>query len=116
MHKLNTNFFIADPKSMPTFPEKPNYVLPTVSMNAADLEEASRTLKEVCSVKNTDLLPYEKFESPVTSTHELGWHAKTQLVKAHPMFHHSRGSCDITKYADAYYAMSGCVAVNSESM
>mmetsp|Transcript_46132 Transcript_46132/g.86064 ORF Transcript_46132/g.86064 Transcript_46132/m.86064 type:complete len:107 (-) Transcript_46132:1458-1778(-) len=31
MHKLNTNFFIADPKSMPTFPEKPNYVLPTVS-------------------------------------------------------------------------------------
>lgn len=107
MLKLNTNFFIANPSSMPTISDKPNYVVPSVKLNQKDMDEAARTLKEVCSVKNKDLLPYEKFEAPITSTHEIGWHTKTQLVKKHPMFHHARASCDITQYADAYYAMSG---------
>mmetsp|Transcript_13391 Transcript_13391/g.18308 ORF Transcript_13391/g.18308 Transcript_13391/m.18308 type:complete len:153 (-) Transcript_13391:62-520(-) len=106
-HSLNTNFNIADPKSMPTFPEKPNYVMPNTRMNPKDLEEATQTLKEVCSIKNGELLPFEKHASPVTSAHELGWHSRTQLVKKHPMFEYSRNFCEITKYADAYYAMSG---------
>ena len=51
------------------------------AVNKKDLDEATQTLKEVCSVKNKDLLPYEKFEAPITSTHEIGWHTKTQLVR-----------------------------------
>ncbi|KAK3236233.1 hypothetical protein CYMTET_53615 [Cymbomonas tetramitiformis] len=106
-HVLNTNFNISNPLKMPTLPEKPNYVLPNTSMSKSDLDAANQTLREVCSVKNADVVPPEKYESPQTAGHELGWHSKVKLVDKDPMFEYARNTCEITKYADAYFAMSG---------
>lgn len=106
-HTLNTNFNIADLRKMMTIPEKPNHVKPDVKMSEEDIAFATRTLKEVCSVKNRDLLPVDKYESPVTSAQENGWHARIMLVKKNPMFDQARNSCDVTQYADAYYSMTG---------
>merc|ERR1712023_579730 len=64
---------------MPAIPEKPNYVFPSTATNKAELAAANQTLKEVCSVKNSDLTPPEKFESPQTSAQECGWHSKVKL-------------------------------------
>jgi len=106
-HTLNTNFNIANINKMMTIPEKPNYVMPSTKMSKDDIAFATQTLKEVCSVKNQDLLPMEKYESPVTASQECGWHSKIMLVKKNPMFEQARGSCDVTQYADAYYSMTG---------
>mmetsp|Transcript_26989 Transcript_26989/g.32768 ORF Transcript_26989/g.32768 Transcript_26989/m.32768 type:complete len:154 (+) Transcript_26989:207-668(+) len=106
-HTLNTNFNISNPLKMPTLPEKPNYVLPNTSMSKQDVEVANATLREVCSIKNAEVPPPEKYESPVTAGNEYGWHSKVNLVGKNQMFAHPRSACEITKYADAYYAMSG---------
>jgi len=106
-HTLNTNFNISNPLKMPTLPEKPNYVLPNTSMSKDDVEVANATLREVCNMKNAEVAPPDKYESPLTSANEYGWHSKVNLVGKNPMFSFSRNTCEITKYADAYHAMSG---------
>ena len=103
---LNTNFSIRDPTKMTVLPEKPNYVLPHNRVTPDDEEDAMNTLKERCSVKDADIVPPEKYECPQTAAQAVGWHAKP-LSKANPMFVYRRGSCDITRYADKYFEMSG---------
>jgi len=71
-----------------------------------EMDAANTLLKSLCSVRDGDLLPSERFELPMTSSQEVGWVYKP-LVPANPMFQHPRDACEITKYADSYYEMVG---------
>ena len=58
------------------------------------------------SIKDMDLPPQERFEAPLTSSQEYGWHHKP-MVPQNPMFYFTKGGCDITQYADSYVQMKG---------
>lgn len=76
------------------------------TVDKQEMDAANTLLKSLCSVQDDDTLPSERFELPMTSSQEVGWVHKP-LVPPNPMFKHPRDSCDITKYADAYYEMVG---------
>ena len=67
---------------------------------------ATTKLSAVCSKKDVHLDPSEKHPLPMTTSQEYGW-IHTALVKPNQMFAHKLNSCDITRYANAYYSMSG---------
>ena len=68
--------------------------------------ETRALLNELCSVKDASALPNEKYDLPETSAQECGFRYEP-FVKVNPMFHKPRGSCEITRYADAYYETTG---------
>ena len=70
------------------------------------MDAANTLLKTLCSVQDTELMPNERFELPMTSSQEVGWRNKP-FAAPNPMFRHPKDSCDITRYADAYYEMVG---------
>ena len=70
------------------------------------MKEASTLLKTLCSIKDAEVAPPDKYELSKTSAQDYGWVSKP-LVDKNPMFGSARQSCEITKYADAYYEMSG---------
>jgi hypothetical protein len=47
--------------------------------------------------------PNEKYENPLTSSHEFGWHSGEKLNRNSRR--HPKIGCDVTRYADEYYAM-----------
>mmetsp|Transcript_42053 Transcript_42053/g.134301 ORF Transcript_42053/g.134301 Transcript_42053/m.134301 type:complete len:149 (+) Transcript_42053:198-644(+) len=104
--QLNTNFSIANPWKMATLPEKPNYTMPNNMVTKDMLDESVDALKAVCSITNPDKRPNEKYTLPMTSSQEYGWSTR-MLVPTNPMFQQRRKACDITRYADDYYNMSG---------
>ncbi|QDZ23806.1 hypothetical protein HOP50_11g63460 [Chloropicon primus] len=104
--QMNTHFAINDPTKMDCLPEKPNYVYPKIKLSDGDVELATTKLSAVCSKKDVHLDPSEKHPLPMTTSQEYGW-IHTALVKPNEMFAHKLNSCDITKYANAYYSMSG---------
>eukprot|EP00218_Dolichomastix_sp_CCMP3274_P016773 CAMPEP_0170132900 /NCGR_PEP_ID=MMETSP0033_2-20121228/949_1 /TAXON_ID=195969 /ORGANISM="Dolichomastix tenuilepis, Strain CCMP3274" /LENGTH=152 /DNA_ID=CAMNT_0010368349 /DNA_START=18 /DNA_END=476 /DNA_ORIENTATION=+ len=103
---LNTNFNISNPARMPTLPEKPNYILPNTAVDGSEMSEARERLRMLCSIKDADQLPPDKYDDPRTSAQEYGWHSKT-LMGNNPIFNYKRSACEITSYADKYYEMSG---------
>jgi hypothetical protein len=50
-------------------------------------------------------VPNEKYSNPLTSSHEFGWHIGEKLNKNQRR--KPRVGCDVTKYADEYYALKG---------
>ena len=104
--KLNTHFSVSDPSKLDVFPEKPNNMVPELSLDQAEMDEANDKLRELCTVRDAFKPPQEKYDLPMTSSQEIGW-ATRMLMPRNPMFHKPRNSCDITRYADAYYADKG---------
>lgn len=103
---LNTTFAINNTDKMSLLPEKPNYMVPHARMSNHEVEKAKGTIRDVCSIKDMDLPPQERFEAPLTSSQEYGWHHKP-MVPPNPMFYFTKGGCDITQYADSYVQMKG---------
>ena len=103
---LNTTFAINNTDKMSLLPEKPNYMVPHAQMSSDEVEKAKGTIRDVCSIKDMDLPPQERFEAPLTSSQEYGWHHKP-MVPQNPMFYYTKGGCDITQYADSYVQMKG---------
>ena len=106
MIKLNTTFALGNLKNLDVFPEKPNLLKAETVPDEAEMEEAKELLNTLCSVKDTGALPNEKYDMPMTSSQEVGFRYKP-FVPVNPMFHKPRGSCEITRYADAYYHTTG---------
>mmetsp|Transcript_20792 Transcript_20792/g.70794 ORF Transcript_20792/g.70794 Transcript_20792/m.70794 type:complete len:150 (-) Transcript_20792:109-558(-) len=102
---LNTNFNISNPWKMPTLPEKPNYMLPSNNLDEFECYQSAEELRELCSIKDADQLPAEKYDEPRTSAQEYGWSSKP-FGEQNGMFTYARSACELTKYADAYYKMS----------
>jgi hypothetical protein len=71
-----------------------------------DLERRRRDIPETISNKIKDYfkIPSEKYYYPLTSSHEFGWESGENLNKQarHPKF-----TCDVTAYANEYYALKG---------
>ena len=103
---LNTTFAINNTDKMNLLPEKPNYMVPHARMSTDEVEKAKGTIRDVASIKDMDLPPQERFEAPLTSSQEYGWHHKP-MVPQNPMFYFTKGGCDITQYADSYVQMKG---------
>ena len=99
---------------MPTLPEKPNYVLPNTNVNDFEMYKAADELRELCSIKDADKLPTEKYDQPETSGKEYGWSSRT-LGESNGMFEYRRSGCELTKYADAYYMMSNASPFSSKN-
>jgi hypothetical protein len=83
--------------------DKPNSVeIDHLDINA----RASGIPREITEkIKYYFKTPYEKYDSPVTSSQEFGWHLGEKLnrnTRKHPKI-----GCDVTRYADEYYAMKG---------
>ena len=73
-----------------------------------ELLDAAEQLRHICSIKTADQIPPEKYDLPQTSSQEYGWvHKPLVEVEDEFMAHNSRSSCEITRYADAYYTMAG---------
>ena len=53
------------------------------------------------------LLPPERYDVPQSSAQEYGWHMSKPLVPPSTLVDASRKSCEETRYASAYYAISG---------
>lgn len=49
--------------------------------------------------------PCDKYVTPLTSSHELGWD-KSDYLNRH-MKKHPKNSCDVTRYADEYQSLKG---------
>ncbi len=49
--------------------------------------------------------PNEKYNNPLTSSHEVGWFNDDKLNKNQRR--HPRIGCDVTRYADEYYYLKG---------
>jgi hypothetical protein len=50
-------------------------------------------------------IPNERYPYPLTTSHDFGWEKGDKLNKnqaRHPKF-----GCDVTRYADEYYALKG---------
>ena len=91
---------------MDCLPDKPNYIFPKVKLSSGDVDFATTKLAAVCSKKDVHLGPSEKYPLPKTTSQEYGW-IHEALVSPNDMFSHKLDSCDITRYANAYYSMSG---------
>ncbi len=86
-------------------PDKPNYVTPNTKISEQEMRAAAEELRSMCSIKDADQVPPDKYDSPHTSAQEYGWASKP-LGGQSGMFTYSRNFCELTKYADAYYRMS----------
>ena len=106
MIHLNTSFALGDLRNLDIFPEKPNLLKKAEVPDEATIAETRALLNELCSVKDASALPNEKYDLPETSAQECGFRYEP-FVKVNPMFHKPRGSCEITRYADAYYETTG---------
>jgi hypothetical protein len=83
--------------------DKPNYV----KKHQLDLARRSSQIPESISdkIKYHFKCPNEKYPNPLTSSQEFGWDAGEKLNKI--KFNHPKLGCDVTKYADEYYALKG---------
>ena len=100
-----TSFFLSK-RTVDYLPDKPNHVMPKIKLHDGDVDFATTKLRSVCSKKDVHLGPSEKYPLPKTTSEEYGWIHKA-LVQPNRMFAHKLNSCDITRYANAYYSMSG---------
>jgi FAM183A and FAM183B related len=87
-------------------PEKPNNTSFAAATSPVQVRQAKATLESLCLLKNEERTPEEVHALPVTSNQEYGFlHAPLTVPEA--LFHHPKGTCDVTGYADAYHAMTG---------
>lgn len=87
-------------------PQKPNNMVPLSKPTAEEISKAKSTLAELCILKQEDKTPSQRHVLPITAAQEVGWF-HTPLVQQQPLFHHPKGQCDVTLYADTYASMSG---------
>lgn len=87
-------------------PEKPNNTVPLSSTKPEAISNAKKTLAELCILKHEDKSPQQRYVLPITAAQEVGWF-NTPLVQPQPLFHHPKGQCDVTLYADTYASMAG---------
>eukprot|EP00892_Ulva_mutabilis_P005714 jgi/Ulvmu1/3514/UM162_0021.1 len=105
--RMNENFGgIRSPQTMTMLPEKPNNTVPLSKPTNDEVKRAKATLENLCIVKDSDMTPSQRHVLPITSSQEVGWFT-TPLVQPQPLFHHPKGQCDVTLYADTYASMAG---------
>lgn len=107
---------------MSTIPDKPNYVTPAQQPTRGELQAARDTLAKLADVKHAEQLPAQVHALPVTHNMEYGFFAAAaggpagQLGSTapaapspirSPMFQHSKGHCDVTRYAADYFSLTG---------
>lgn len=107
--KLRTVFSIPDPGRVPIVTEKPNRISPLTFADAEELKAAPERLRALATLKDTEVPPPLKYELPQTANQEVGWHSRplNQTAISRDLFYAPRGSCDVTLYASAYFAMTG---------
>ena len=106
MIHLNTSFALGDLRNPDIFPEKPNLLKKAEVPDEATIAETRALLNELCSVKDASALPNEKYDLPETSAQECGFRVRA-LREGQPDVPQAEGSCEITRYADAYYETTG---------
>ena len=84
----------------------------TLTHTAVSDEEHAATqasLDELSNRQRVALLPPEKYELPMSSSQEYGVHMNKPLVPPSTLTHMdaSRKTCEETRYASHYYALSG---------
>ncbi|CAG9462366.1 unnamed protein product [Pedinophyceae sp. YPF-701] len=103
---MRTEFSLSHPNRLQGIPEKPNKVDPRVQVNEEATLAATTKLNDLSQTKDTHLLPFQKYKTPQTTSQQYGW-VQEQLMKPRNRFTYGKGQCDVTTYADHYYAMSG---------
>lgn len=83
--------------------DKPN----NVKKENLDLELRAKEIPENISNKINHYfeMPNRKYTNPLTSSQEFGWYQNEKLnykLKKYPRY-----ICDVTRYADEYYALKG---------
>lgn len=84
--------------------DKPNQV----NRENLDLERREKAIPEDIKDKIKQHLfriPSEKYEFPMTSSHDFGWEKGEKLNRNQRRF--PKVGCDVTRYADEYYALKG---------
>lgn len=85
------------------------YVQRTHTQAVSDEEFAATqaALDALSNRQRVALLPPEKYELPQSSSQEYGFHMNKPLVPPSTLVDASRKSCEETRYASQYYAVSG---------
>ena len=83
--------------------DKPNLI----QKDHMDLNLRASAIPELISekIKYHFKVPNEKYLNPLTSSHDFGWY-KGELLNRNQV-RHPKATCDVTKYADEYYALKG---------
>ena len=91
---------------------KPNYV----NEENLNLEKREKAIPE--DIKNKIKAQYfkrpnEKYSYPITQSQEIGWDVCPELNTGK---RRAKKTCDVTKYADEYYALKGRSAFATKSI
>lgn len=112
--RLATEFTVHSTKKMSCIPDKPNYTTPACQPTEDQLQAAHDKLATLANVKHAEHLPAQIYSLPATSNMDYGfWHGPTNVKN--PMFQHSKGHCDVTRYAADYVALKGEHLFSSKS-
>ncbi|KAJ7566217.1 hypothetical protein O6H91_02G092700 [Diphasiastrum complanatum] len=74
--QIISSHYTLNPLTAIPIPEKPNRCHPSIKVTQEEYEEAKAFLGNTYTLKNTDLTPPEKYEVPITTSHEYGWCSK----------------------------------------
>lgn len=96
----------APTRAVGIIPDKPNRVRFAPAALADQVQRAKETLRSLCLTSFEDRTPEQVHALPITTNQEYGFD-HTPLAKPEGLFSHPKGTCDVTRYADTYYAMTG---------
>ena len=82
-------------------------MVPTYQLDPETIRKCTEKLDTLCSTRERNVPPKEKYILPVTSAHVYGFWNDKSMGSTTNMFDHKRHKADVSKYADSYITMTG---------